>query len=785
MDRRRVRKETTTMNRLYAVESAPTLTGAIADHRLALKASEIEAFARALAAELGINVNRGETPQTIPAKWITALANDLKAHSGRCVVIPGDHQSPTVHALAHAINAKLNSVGSAVLYTEPVEAAPGDQTAALKRLTDDINAGKVEFLAILGSNPAYTAPADVAFAEALRAGKVPFSFHSGLYFDETAQLCSWHVPGTHFAEEWGDVRAYDGTVSLVQPLITPLYNGVSALEILVAMLSDLGGGYEQVRDHWRAQKPGPNFEQSWEKWLNTGVVPNTAFAPKTVTVKSDLTNLPIASPGKGLELNFRLDPTVLDGRFANNGWLQELPKPLLRTTWDNVVAMSPATAVKLNLASAERPLDAQEKQVKLTFKGREVTGLVWLLPGHPEDSLTVHLGYGRAQAGKVGTDRGFNANLIRPSDALWFGDGLEIAPTGSRGQIATTQYHHQMENRDLIRVADIGVFVEKKGKIGPAGHAPAHEGAEHGAEHASGDHAAEGEHHDEAGHAESGNKKGFKSTMHQEQFLAAEQRHPSLYPGTDFAYDGYKWGMSVDLNTCIGCNACVSACTAENNVPVVGKSQVTRGRAMHWIRIDTYYEGAQPNLPSGTYFQPILCMHCEQAPCEPVCPVAATVHSHEGLNQMVYNRCVGTKYCSNNCPYKVRRFNFYKYTAGRPDFEAGHGYDPPVMHLLTNPNVTLRGRGVMEKCTFCVQRINAARIEAKKQNRKIRDGEIKTACQQACPTQAIVFGDLSDPESRVSRLKTEPHDYTLLDDLNTRPRLTFLAKLRNPNPELA
>jgi molybdopterin-containing oxidoreductase family iron-sulfur binding subunit len=409
---------------------------------------------------------------------------------------------------------------------------------------------------------------------------------------------------------------------------------------------------------------------------------------------------------------FRPDPTVWDGRFANNGWLQELPKPLTKLTWDNAALLSPATAERLGLHNGE--------VVALHSQGRQVSAPVWILPGHVDDAVTVHLGYGRWRAGRVGSETGFNAYQLRTSQAPWLATDLEIRKTGAQATLATTQQHHSMEGRHLVRVGTQAHFLEHPHFVHTMAHEPPPE--------------------------------------------------LTLYPG--FTYTGNAWGMSVDLNACIGCNACTIACQAENNIPIVGKTEVTRGREMHWIRIDRYYKGGLEN--PETYHQPVLCMHCENAPCELVCPTGATVHSHEGLNDMVYNRCVGTRYCSNNCPYKVRRFNFLHYA----------DYDTPSLKLQHNPNVTVRTRGVMEKCTYCVQRINAATIEAKKEDRPIRDGEIVTACQAACPTDALVFGNINDPNSRVAKLKASPLQYGLLTDLNTRPRTTYLARLRNPNPEL-
>jgi len=734
---RRRPEQAARMNRLYAIESMPTVTGSRADHRLPLKPSDIEAVARRLAASVGAQAleldPRTEAPRAVSpvaTTWVDAIAKDLKAHRGASLVVAGDGQPAAVHALAHAMNDALGNVGRTLVYTNPVEAEPVDQLQSLKDLVADMNAGHVDALVIVGGNPVYTSPADVPFADAMN--KVTLRVHLSLYNDETSALCHWQVPEAHFLEAWSDARGYDGTASIVQPLIAPLYGGKSAHELLAAM-SDRPNrpAYELVRDFWRAQSRTADFETAWQHWLHDGVIPDTAFAPQSVSVAAGSGRtppLPAPTP-RGLEVAFRHDPSVLDGRFANNGWLQELPKPITKLTWDNAVLMSPATAERLRLTGTPGGHGGEHGQilsdvVELRYRGRSVRGAMFAVVGHPDDCVTVHLGYGRVRAGRLGTGAGFSAYAIRTSDALWHGDGLEIAGTGDRYALACTQYHHLMEGRGMVRAVTRDEFVRDPQSVreGP----------------------------------------GIEATP---------PRTITLYPA-DHKYDGYKWGMAIDINSCIGCNACVVGCQAENNIPIVGKDQVLRGREMHWIRVDTYYRGlaARPE----TYFQPVPCMQCEDAPCEIVCPVGATVHSAEGLNDMVYNRCVGTRYCSNNCPYKVRRFNFFLY----------QDWSTPILKLGRNPDVTVRSRGVMEKCTYCVQRISAAKIESEKEDRPVRDGEIQTACQQACPADAIVFGNLNDPKSRVSRLQADVRNYALLGELNTRPRTTYLAAVRNGNPEL-
>jgi MoCo/4Fe-4S cofactor protein with predicted Tat translocation signal len=716
--KRRVGAGQTTMNRLYVVESTPTITGTMADHRLPLRAGLIASVARVVAQALGVKVEAVEEATHVPSDWLAVLVRDLQSHRGTSLVVAGDQQPPIVQALAHAMNQALDNVGHTVVYTDPIEPNPVDQTASLRELAQDMAAGRVDTLIILGGNPAFTAPADLNFAESLL--RVRLRIYWGLYEDETAALCQWHIPATHELESWSDARAYDGTISIIQPLIAPLYAGRSAHELLAVLTGHPDRtNYEIVRNYWRSQHSGEDFEQFWRKVLHDGVMAGTALPAKSVTV--DLQRQPANPPrpepptseAQGLEIIFRPDPSIWDGRFANNGWLQELPKPLTKLTWDNAALISPATAERLRLTS--------EELVELRYRGRVVRAPILILPGHADDAVTVHLGYGRKRGGRVCTGAGFNAYALRPSDAPWFSTGLEIQKTGTWYSLARTDHHFSMEGRNLVRVGTVEQFRQDP---------------------------------------------DFVRTMDHEA-----SQLPSLYPG--YRYTGYAWGMAIDVNACIGCNACVVACQAENNSPVVGKTEVMRGREMHWLRIDRYYKGDLDN--PETYHQPVLCMHCENAPCELVCPVGATAHSDEGLNDMIYNRCVGTRYCSNNCPYKVRRFNFFQYA----------DFDTPSLKLGRNPNVTVRSRGVMEKCTYCVQRINAARIKAEEEDRQIRDGEVVTACQAACPTQAFVFGNINDPNSRVSKLKAESLNYGLLTELNTRPRTTYLARLRNPNPEIA
>ena len=736
----------TTMSRLYSVESNYTNTGAKADHRLPLRPSQIESFAAAVAA--GVGAQTGLATGPVPAEWVNAVVTDLKEHRGASLAVVGEGQPPGVHRLGHAINQALGNVGNTVTYTEPVEENPVDQIASLADLVQDMNAGRVQALLIIGGNPVYNAPADFGFAEAMN--NVPLRAHLALYNDETSQLCHWHVPEAHYLESWGDARAFDGTVTIMQPLIAPLYNGKSAYEFLATLTPrPETSSYEIVRAYWQTKNPGTGFETFWRKSVHDGFIANSALPAKTISAagaanqggqnssqQTPAPGQPLYTPPSsqssqtadmnGMEIIFRPDASIYDGRFANNGWLQELPKSVTKLTWDNAALLSVDTAKKLGLSYEIARRGGEHGQiivdmVELELQGRKLKAAAWIVPGHANDCVTLHLGYGRTNSGRVGTGTGFNAYALRTSGSLWSAPGLQVRKLDDQYPLACTQFQHSMEGRDIVR------------------------------------HAALEEYQKDPGFA----KGEFKNPLDT----------PSLYMSYDYDH-GYKWGMSVDLNACVGCNACVVGCQAENNIPVVGKEQVMNGREMHWIRIDTYHVG-QTSDPA-TYFQPVMCMHCENAPCEVVCPVQATTHSAEGLNVMVYNRCVGTRYCSNNCPYKVRRFNFLLFA----------DWETPSLKLMRNPEVTVRSRGVMEKCTYCVQRISRAKIDAEREGREVRDGEIATACQAACPAEAITFGNINDPASKVAKLKAEPRDYGLLAELNTRPRTTYLAAVRNPNPEL-
>jgi MoCo/4Fe-4S cofactor protein with predicted Tat translocation signal len=718
------------MNRLYVIESTPTTTGAKADHRLPLKTTQVESLAR-LMLTVPMDSDRaykeiGSAFSETEKKFAVQAYLDLEGHRGASVVIAGDHQTPAVHALAHGINSRLGNVGKTVSYSDPIDANPVNQADSIKDLVADISAGKVDLLVILGGNPAYDAPADLDFANALKNGKIPLRVHLGLYQNETAELCQWHINQAHELEAWGDARAYDGTVSVIQPLIAPLYGGKSALEF-VALLSGQADatGYDLVRSYWQKQHTGADFEQFWRKSLHDGWVEGTTFAPKSVTAKSATPGLEVKTEQNSIELNIRRDPTIYDGQFSNNGWLQELPKPMTKLTWDNAVLIGPKMAERLQIKV--------EDVVELELNGKKVTGPAWIQAGHPDNSVTVTLGYGRKRAGRVGTAQGFDAYALRTTAAPWIATGLQIRKTGETYKLASTQGYQSMDTPD-------------------------------------------------GGHRPLVRETTLEEYRKQPNFATEEEPEPApgltLYKPYPYKEEDYAWGMAIDLNSCVGCNNCMLACQSENNIAVVGKEQTVIGRHMHWIRIDTYYQyhdqEARDRDNPKAFFQPVPCMQCEDAPCEVVCPVGATNHSSEGLNDMVYNRCVGTRYCSNNCPYKVRRFNFLLF----------QDWETPQYKMMRNPDVSVRSRGVMEKCTYCVQRINERRIDAEREDRKINDNELQTACQQSCPAGAIIFGNINDPNSKVSKLKAQARNYSLLGELNTRPRTTYLAEVSNPNPEL-
>ncbi len=723
------------MNRLYAVESSTTTTGMKAEHRLGLRASEVPAFAAELAKAVGVSgVDAPSYAWTADQqKFLAALAKDLKAGGGKSAILPGLYQDESVAALSLAMNSALGNIGKTVFVSsEPAVALPSDQIADMKALVADLNAGKVDWLVILNGNPIYSAPADLHFASAF--DKAQTVAHLGSHVDETGQVSHWHIPTAHYLESWSDARAYDGTVSVVQPLIDPLYGGKSAHDVLQTLLDEpMLSAYEAVRATQKSAIKG-DFETGWRKVLHDGWIADSAY-DKTGLAKLSAAKVPAPTPKDAIEIIFRPDPNVYDGRFANVGWLQELPKPVTSLSWDNAAIVSGATLTKLGLE--------EDDIVELSVGGGRVKAPVIVAPGHPDNSVTVYLGYGRQFAGRVGSNAGFNAYLVRNTWALFNATGGIRKVEGKWG-IALTKSHFQDHRSARFGGEGNGTHsLEANEALGPRGiirYATLEEF------NANPNFAHEGEGRD------------------------TPEMDTSIFP--NWTYTQNKWGMSIDMNSCVGCNACIVSCYAENNIAVVGKQQVRIGRNMQWLRIDAYFEGdlAAPRA----HFQPMTCQHCENAPCEQVCPVGATVHTPEGINTMVYNRCVGTRYCSNNCPYKVRRFNFLLFS----DFETDS------LKLMRNPDVSVRSRGVMEKCSYCVQRINAVKIESDKENRPIRDGEIVTACQQACPASAITFGNLNDKTSRVAQLHAKERSYQVLADQNTRPRTHYMAEVLNPNPEL-
>jgi len=726
--------ESGTMNRLYAVETHGSTTGSLADHRLTLPPSMIEPFALALAAELiqqpeiqlptsaqAIQEVLNNAPTDAPhPEWRAALIKDLISNRGQSLVFVGYQQPPFLHALAAWLNDLLGNTGRTVTYTRDELYQGVTHAEAIRALTEAMKSGQVETLLILGGNPVYDAPADLEFPALL--ANIPTSLHLSLYRDETSALCTWYIPRAHYLEAWGDTRAYDGTISTIQPLIEPLYGGRTPAELLARILAgEITQGYEITRQTLQNLIQPADFESSWRQWLHDGVIADTAFPPVTPSIQpSRIAAAWKPSPTEGpYEIVFIPDSKLYDGRFANNGWLQELPDFMTKMTWDNAALLSPATANALHVQDGDL--------LRLKLRGRQTEAAAFILPGQPPQTVTVALGYGRTQAGRVGTGVGFPVHALRVSGAMDFSGGLTIDKTGRVYQQACTQDHHAI---DLVGLRERGERV-----------------------------------HELIREATLENYQADPHVFHHEE-------HPPAQLFAEHPYEGHKWGMTIDLNACTGCSACVIACQAENNIPVVGKEQIRRGREMHWIRIDRYFSG-EPEAPRVAR-QPVTCVHCENAPCEQVCPVNATVHTHEGLNVMVYNRCVGTRYCSNNCPFKVRRFNFFNYHKHLEDTEK----------MVFNPEVTVRSRGVMEKCTYCVQRIEKAKIQAKNNGRAIQDGEIVPACAQTCPAQAIVFGDLNNPASRVSKLLEHNRAYAMLGGLNLKPRTVYLARVWNPNPEL-
>jgi molybdopterin-containing oxidoreductase family iron-sulfur binding subunit len=770
---RRMRTFRDAMSRLYVVEPARTITGGCADHRLRLPASDVERYAYCVAAELSKNgvglgaisasVARLANADGIPGKWLAAVAKDLKENKGHALIVVGARQPASVHALAHAINEALGAPGSAVTYVPCADPDETDVAVDVKALSDAIATNQVDGLVILGGNPVYDAPADLAFGDKI-AG-VPFSVHSSLFFDETSEKCTWHVPRAHEYESWGDARALDGHVSVQQPMIAPLYSGRSDIELLAlvanvpekgaheavrATVQDLvfasrslagcgpqGEGKIECHDAAGAVIPirTVDLEREWNRGLATGLTvrahpsgPTPPVRIGEVATAIDKRPMPARAGSGALEVTFAPCPKMVDGRHANNTWLQEMPDPVTKLVWDNAAILSPFTAQSLGVANKD--------VLRIAVGDRSITAAAWIVPGQADGSIALTLGWGRRKAGRIGNARGFDAYPLRTLATLGFAAGAQVTKTGDEPYFfAQTQEHNSTEHRPIAMETTLA---------------------------------------------------DYRTRPNFAELDSPPPRALPLWSQVDYS-KGHQWGMVIDLNACTGCNACVVACMSENNVPVVGKTEVWRGREMHWLRVDRYYVedpklGASVDEPLVIH-QPLACVHCEEAPCENVCPVNATTHGPEGLNEMAYNRCIGTRYCANNCPYKVRKFNYLNWHNDSVWKETG-GL-PETMQMQQNPNVTVRFRGVMEKCTYCVQRIQSVKIKNQRESREIKDGEIRTACQQTCPAEAIMFGDVNDENSRVTRWTRADRRFALLADLGTRPRTTYLGKVRNPNPEMA
>ncbi|HKJ31222.1 MAG TPA: TAT-variant-translocated molybdopterin oxidoreductase [Balneolales bacterium] len=763
--RREMKTPNNNPNRLFVVENNYSLTGSNADHRLRVKNSEVELFTYALAAALADKVNgleafKGYSNSLSNHSWISVLTEELLKNKGKSIVVTGNDQNPAVHAAVAAINVALDNNDKTVAYYDVPTFDEGYDIERFYKLTSDLKAGKYDALVMIGTNPVFTAPSDLDFTSALKATKTTVLLSE--YHDETARQTQWHVNRAHFLEQWGDGTSYTGVKSVIQPLILPLFDGKSEIEFLNTIVNGKSEkGHKLVRDTWKSYLPASNFEDGWEKVLNDGLLPNTEFDKPRLSIATSFAGDMKQAFAKAkkpsdteIELVIKPDNKIIDGRYGNIGWLQELPDPVTKITWDNVALMSLKTAATLGVKN--------EDVVKIEAAGHTVTLAAWVLPGHADNSITIWAGYGRKGVGRIADDNfgiytnntygtlpfkvhKFKSKNVFPfvtTDNPLYHSSVKVKKTGDYYPIASTQDHSSMEGRPLAREATIDEY-RKDPHFAP-----------------------------EMEPVDGIEKKGYR------KFPAA-----MFTPQKGYDYLP-QWGMSVDLNACIGCGTCTIACQAENNIPIVGKPSVKRGREMHWIRTDRYFIGNDAGDPKVIH-QPVPCMQCELAPCEEVCPVAATTHSRTGLNQQTYNRCIGTRYCLNNCPYKVRRFNFFNYTK---EFLAS-GKDPEVIQMAMNPDVTVRFRGVMEKCTYCVQRLNRAQInrqlETKNQSFKPVDGSVQTACQQACPANAINFGDISDPNSKVVQTKHNDRNYIMLDVLNTRPRTSYLAKIRNPNPKLS
>ena len=722
------------LNRVYAVESQFSMLGSSADHRWPIRSSEIADFLskveQAVVAQSKPDHSATvDSHEDAAAKFVRVLASDLVAHRGRGLIVTGPTQPPEVHAAAYRLNGLLGNLGETVTFVAEPEAIAVEINDPLVRLTEEIERGEVEVLIMLGGNPAYESS-----SLAVVLPKVKHRLRLGAYVDETSLLSTWHLPRAHQLETWGDGYSYDGTFTLRQPLIDPIFAGRTDEQLLALVATNEQPTSETItRATFEMVHPGGGFEDAWRRLVHDGFIVDKGLAKVSPELKAAASATADAAKETGWEVVFSASPSTYDGRFANNGWLQETPAPLTKITWQNPAILAPATAKELKVTTGD--------VVRVTVRGKSIELPVYVLPGQAKNSVGLSLGYGRTAAGHVGGDIGnqvppvgVNVSTLRATGTTTFDRDVQVVRTGKHVKLAMTQDHHAIDTVGLAEIA---------GRIGQL--------------------------------VREGTEQQYKAHP---DFAQHAVHHPPLESlWEERSAEGHAWGMSIDLNRCIGCNACMVACQSENNVPIVGPEQVSKGREMHWIRVDRYFAGDEDNPQIVT--QPVTCQHCENAPCEQVCPVAATVHSPEGLNDMAYNRCVGTRYCANNCPYKVRRFNFLDFTSHLDKA------NEELARLIINPEVTVRSRGVMEKCTFCVQRIQSVKIQSKNEQHPIADGAIQTACQQACPASAISFGDLLDKQSQVAKNHANPRGYAMLAELNVKPRTKYLARIRNPHPELA
>lgn len=751
--KRRLTSSKDDMSTLFVLEQNYSVTGSTADHRMAIKQSDYAAFVFALAAELsksvsGLNAFSGYSNRFSQHSWTSSIAAELLSNKGSSILSADFQAAPSVHAAVAAINTALGNNGNTITYLNAGSySATKDE---LKSFTDRVQNGDYDILVVLGGNPAYTLMNDISFDDL--NSSVEATIHLSDYVDETSRKSTWHVNRASYLEAWGDGKSADGKSSVIQPLIRPLFQGKSDVEFLSAIIKgEEPNGYKEVQTTWKSVF-GSNFQNEWEKVLHDGVASDEGYSTisnrlssRFSTTLSPSLRAAAAENSGQLEVVIKNDLKILDGRFANNGWLQELPDPVTKITWDNVALMSAQTAIGLGIPTDND--DDNVPTITISNQGDKITIPAWVLPGHADESITVTTGYGRRDVGVVASSYeyddmesvGFNVMPLSSSEFGFYVPDANVTTTGNTYKIACTQDHHSMEGRALVRYAS-----KEQYELNPR----------------------------------------FAPNMVKVPGTSADTNKdtPDLFTPQDYPEYEPQWGMTIDLNACIGCGVCAVACQAENNIPVIGKREVSRGREMSWIRVDRYFVGDQES-PKMVH-QPVPCMHCEKAPCEQVCPVAATTHSDDGLNQMTYNRCIGTRYCANNCPYKVRRFNFFNY---QKEYLT-KGSDPEIVQMAMNPDVTIRFRGVMEKCTYCVQRINRAKIATKNETGssvKPKDGAVVTACQQACPTDAIYFGDLTDPNSEVSKSKANERNYSMLAELNTQPRTSYMAKIMNTSEELA